>query len=216
MKCARETKQYWAKTRRRDTESIQAIHSMIIVAPSPRVFVLILRFLLSNSFLTVSWDRSFIVCPQTERLCSIDQVKPGCSRFVASRKHLMAFSFEAHDIHKKTTATAIHHNTTGTIGGGWDSQFYGTITTIRRQKCGRHILPANSSDITVIHRASTNMMYEKPTWWEFGSWYGWPPISSMWKPSGKMTAAKQNSTTASQNSTNNETTNNNFLIRFFD
>lgn len=38
-------------------------------------------------------------------------------------------------------------------------------------------------------------MYEMPTWWELGNWYGWPPISSMWKPNGKMTAAKQKRTT---------------------
>lgn len=67
------------------------------------------------------------------------------------------------------------------------------------QKCGRHTLPANSSEMTVIHSASTNRMYEMPTWWELGSWYGWPPISSMWKPSGKMTAAQQNSTTVGRN-----------------
>lgn len=34
-----------------------------------------------------------------------------------------------------------------------------------------------------------------PTWCEFGNWYGCPPISSMWKPIGNITAAKQNSTT---------------------
>lgn len=71
------------------------------------------------------------------------------------------------------------------------SEVYGTIY----QKCGRQTFPANSSDITVIHSASTNIMYENPTWWEFGSWYGCPPISSMWKPSGNMTAARQKSTT---------------------
>lgn len=38
-------------------------------------------------------------------------------------------------------------------------------------------------------------MYENPTWCEFGSWYGWPPISSIWNPNGNITAAKQNSTT---------------------
>lgn len=37
-----------------------------------------------------------------------------------------------------------------------------------------------------------------PTWCELGSWYGCPPISIMWKPSGNMTAAKQNSTTVWQ------------------
>ena len=56
-------------------------------------------------------------------------------------------------------------------------------------------MPANNSDMTVIHSAKTNKMYEIPTWWLFGNWYGCPPISSTWKPIGNITAAKQNSTT---------------------
>lgn len=42
-------------------------------------------------------------------------------------------------------------------------------------------------------------MYDKPTWWLFGNWYGWPPISSMWNPSGNITAAVQNRTTVKFN-----------------
>jgi len=63
------------------------------------------------------------------------------------------------------------------------------------QKWGRQTFPAKSSEITVIHRASTNRIYDTPTWWLFGSWYGCPPISSTWKPIGNMTAARQNNTT---------------------
>jgi len=59
-------------------------------------------------------------------------------------------------------------------------------------------LPANNSDITVTQSDNTNKMYEMPTWWLFGSWYGWPPISGIWKPMGNTTAAKQNSTTEKQ------------------
>lgn len=36
------------------------------------------------------------------------------------------------------------------------------------------------------------------TWKLFGSWYGWPPISSISKPSGNITAARQKRTTIKQ------------------
>lgn len=60
-------------------------------------------------------------------------------------------------------------------------------------------MPANNSDITVIQRERTNKMYDMPTWWLFGSWYGWPPISSTWNPIGNITAAKQKTTTEKNN-----------------
>jgi len=35
---------------------------------------------------------------------------------------------------------------------------------MKYQKCGKQTFPANSSDTTVIQRASTKNIYEMPTW----------------------------------------------------
>lgn len=52
------------------------------------------------------------------------------------------------------------HSTTSSITSG-STVYRHTISV--HQKCGRHTLPANSSEMTVIHSASTNRMYEMPT-----------------------------------------------------